>query len=59
MTLEDLLRYFMEASVSGASKTQVRRKFKKIYNLNDSQLDKLQQLSKFKKKPKKINYKEF
>ena len=49
----------MEASVSGASKTQVRRKFKKIYNLNDSQLDKLQQLSKFKKKPKKINYKEF
>ena len=59
MTLEDLLRYFMEASVSGASKTQVRRNFKKIYNLNDSQLDKLQQLSKFKKKPKKINYKKF
>jgi len=59
MTLEDLLKYFMEASISGASKTQVRRKFKKIYNLNDSQLDKLQQLSKFKKKPKKIDYKKF
>ena len=35
MTLEDLLKYFMEASISGASKTQVRRKFKKIYNPND------------------------
>ena len=59
MTLEDLLRYFMEASVSGASKTQVRRNFKKIYNLNDLQLDKLQKLSEFNKKPKKINYKKF
>ena len=40
MTLEDLVRHFTEASISGASKTQVRRHFKKIYNLNDLQLDK-------------------
>ena len=59
MTVEDLLRYFIEASISGASKTQVIRKFKKIYNLNDNQINKIQNLAKFKKKPKKINYKEF
>ncbi|BCV00835.1 MAG: hypothetical protein CM15mV37_0810 [uncultured marine virus] len=59
MTLEDLVRYFIEASISGASKTQVRRKFKETYNLNDDQIKKLQYLAKFKKKPKKINYKEF
>ena len=59
MTVEDLVRYFIEASISGASKTQVERRFKETYNLNDDQLKKLQILSKFKKKPKKINYKEF
>jgi len=59
MTVEDLVKYFMEASISGASKTQVRRKFKELYNLNDDQIDKLQKLSKFNEKPKKINYKEF
>ena len=59
MTVEDLVRFFIEASVSGASKTQVERKFKENYNLNDDQIKKLQILSKFKKKPKKINYKEF
>ena len=47
MTVEDLVKYFMEASISGASKTQVRRKFKELYNLNDAQIDKLQKLSKF------------
>ena len=59
MTIEDLVRYFIEASISGASKTQVERRFKETYNLNDDQIKKLQILSKFKKKPKKINYKEF
>ncbi len=33
MTLEDLVRHFIEASISGASKTQVVRKFKETYNL--------------------------
>ena len=59
MTVEDLVKYFMEASISGASKTQVRRKFKELYNLNDTQIDKVQKLSKFNKKPRKINYKQF
>ena len=59
MTVEELIRYFIEASISGASKTQVRRTFKKLYNLNDEQIDKLQELAKFKRKPKKINYKNF
>ena len=59
MTVEDLVKYFMEASISGASKTQVRRKFKELYNLNDAQIDKLQKLSKFNEKPRKINYKHF
>ena len=59
MTVEDFVKYFMEASISGASKTQVRRKFKELYNLNDAQIDKLQKLSKFNTKPRKINYKHF
>ena len=59
MTLEDLVRHFVEASISGASKTQVVRKFKETYNLNQNQIKKLENLAKFKKKPKKINYKEF
>ena len=58
MDLEDLLRHFIEASISGASKTQVIRKFQETYNLNNNQLKKLENLAKFKKKPK-INYKEF
>ena len=58
MTIEDLLRHFIEASISGASKTQIIRKFKETYNLNDNQIKKLEDLAKFKKKPK-VNYKEF
>ena len=58
MTIEDLLRHFIEASISGASKTQIITKFKETYNLNDNQIKKLEDLAKFKKKPK-INYKEF
>ena len=46
MTIEDLVRYFMEASISGASKTQVRRNLKKLYNLNDNQIKKLENLVK-------------
>ena len=37
MTPEDLVKYFIEASISGASKTQVVRKFKETYNLNENQ----------------------
>jgi len=59
MTIEDLIRYFTEASITGASKTQVVRQFKKTYNLNDNQVKKLQTLASLKKKPKKINYKDF
>ena len=47
MTVEELIRYFIEASISGASKTQVRRTFKKLYNLNDEQIDKLQELAEY------------
>ena len=59
MKIEDLIRYFTEASISGASKTQVVREFKKNYNLNNDQIKKLQILASFKNKPKKINYKDF
>ena len=59
MTLKDLVRYFIEASISGSSKTQVIRKFKETYNLDNNQLKKLQILASFKEKPKKINYKKF
>ena len=59
MTLEDLIKYFIESSISGASKTQVVIKFKETYILNEDQIKKLENLANFKKKPKKINYKEF
>ena len=59
MKIEDLIRYFTEASISGASKTQVVREFKKNYNLNNDQIKKLQILASFKNKPKKINYIDF
>jgi len=59
MNIEELIKNFTEASVSGASKTQVERKFKETYNLNQEQINKLQLLAQFKKKPTKINYKEF
>ena len=42
MSIEDLIRYFTEASISGASKTQVTRRFKELYNLNDQQINKLE-----------------
>ena len=54
MTVEDLVKYFMEASISGASKTQVTRRFKELYNLNDQQLKKLEILSKLFEVIKKI-----
>jgi len=59
MDIQDLVRYFLESSVSGASRTQVRRRFKELYELNDNQLNKLEELAKFKNKPKKINYRKF
>ena len=48
MSVEDLVRHFIEASISGASKTQVIRKFKETYNLDNNQLKKLQILASFK-----------
>ena len=53
MKIEDLIKDFTEASISGASKTQVVREFKKNYNLNNDQIKKLQILASFKNKPKK------
>ena len=49
MTIEDLLRHFIEASISGASKTQIIRKFKETYNLNDNQIKKLELSGYFKR----------
>ena len=59
MTVEELVRYFIEASISGASKTQVVRRFKELYSLNDDQISKLEILAKFKNKPKKLIIKIF
>jgi len=59
MNLEDLVKEFMQAALSGASRTQVIRTFKKSYQLNDTQLDTLIRICKFKVKPKKINYLNF
>ena len=59
MDLEDLIKEFMQAALSGASRTQVIRTFKKSYQLNDSQIDTLIRICKFKVKPKKINYLNF
>ena len=49
----------MECSLSGTSKIQVIREFKKRYNLNTEQIQGLLDICSFKKKPKKINYKDF
>ena len=52
MIVEELVKYFIEASVSGASKTQVIREFKKSYNLNDNQIKKLEDLANLRKNQK-------
>ena len=49
----------MECSLSGASKTQVIREFKKTYELDDTDIEYLLNTCNFKKKPKKINYIDF
>ena len=59
MNLDDLVKEFMQAALSGASKTQVIRTFQKNYQFNDSQIKTLIKLCNFKEKPKKINYLEF
>ena len=59
MTVEDLVKYFMEASISGASKTQVTRRFKELYNLNDQQINKLEILSNLIKNQKRLIIKTF
>ena len=38
MNIEELIKNFTEASVSGASKTQVERKFKETYKTNKNKL---------------------
>ena len=59
MDLDDLIKEFIQAALSGASKTQVKRTFKESYNLSDNQIENLIQICRFKNKPKKINYLDF
>ena len=59
MSVEDLVKSFMECSLGGASKTQLIRTFKNQYELSDKQINKVIQLCSFKEKPKKINYFKF
>ena len=59
MDLNDLIKEFTQAALSGASKTQIVRTFKDSYKLNNDQIDTLVKVCKFKEKPKKINYWDF
>ena len=56
MDLNDLIKEFTQAALSGASKTQIVRTFKDSYKLSNDQIDTLIKVCKFKEKPKKINY---
>tara|TARA_B100000927_G_scaffold162749_1_gene131178 strand:+ start:4516 stop:5310 length:795 start_codon:yes stop_codon:yes gene_type:complete len=59
MDLNDLIKEFTQAALSGASKTQIVRTFKDSYKLSNDQIDTLIKVCKFKEKPKKINYWDF
>ena len=50
---------FMRDAVGGVSKTQTIRTFKKLYKLEDSDINQLIELCAFKPSPKRIKYKEF
>ena len=57
--LEDLVHPFIRSAICGVSKKQLTRSFKKIYKLNDIEINELIRLCRFKKKPENINYKYF
>lgn len=56
---KELISGFMECCLSGASKTQVIREYKKSFNLNDEDINFLLDSCSFRKKPKIINYLDF
>jgi len=59
MITEELTKRFLNAAVTGASKTQLIRAFKKYYELTDDEMNEIIKICGFKSKPKKINYKDF
>ena len=59
MNDKELISGFMECCLSGASKTQVIREYKKSFNLNDEDINFLLDSCSFRKKPKVINYLDF
>ena len=59
MNDKELISGFMECCLSGASKTQVIREYKKSFNLNDGDINFLLDSCSFRKKPKVINYLDF
>ena len=59
MINSNLALEFMRSSVSGVSKTQILREFKKRYELTPEDINKLIELCEFKSEPKKVKYKEF
>tara|TARA_R100001015_G_scaffold5668_2_gene2171 strand:- start:2313 stop:3107 length:795 start_codon:yes stop_codon:yes gene_type:complete len=56
---KELISGFMECCLSGASKTQVIREYKKSFNLNDEDINFLLDSCSFRKKPKIVNYLDF
>lgn len=55
--INDVIAFeFMRSAVSGASRTQTIRHFKKYYDCTDEEIDALVETCNFKSKPKKINY---
>ena len=59
MINSNLALEFMRSSVSGVSKTQILREFKKRYDLTPEDINKLIELCEFKSEPKRIKYREF
>ena len=59
MNDKELISGFMECCLSGASKTQVIREYKKSFNLNDEDINFLLDSCSFRKKPKIVNYLDF
>jgi len=59
MNDKELITGFMECCLSGASKTQVIREYKKSFNLDDKDINYLLDSCSFRKKPRIINYLDF
>lgn len=57
--VSDIANHFLTAATSGASRTQVYRYFKNLYNLTEKEIDQLVALCSFKSKPKRIDYSYF